>query len=180
MAKTFSLKFALFEIWARAWQNLQKWHVRPAKTDQLGHLHSLIRVFAVHMKKAWVLSYSLGAQQRFWSDWSDFFFFFFLIWVLWSFQEYCIRPNYRTCSYKSTVKQFSNLKDYNQFTFYLLLYKNICCGYSFELPRLVEAFQTSIHNICFYKENRKYNRISIIKYAPHEVLCWSVFKVCPY
>ena len=32
------------------------------------------------------------------------------------------------------------------------LYKNICCGYSFELPRLVEAIQMSSHNICFYKE----------------------------
>ena len=33
--------------------------------------------------------------------------------------------------------------------------KNICCNscwYSFELPGLVEAIQTSTHNICFYKE----------------------------
>ena len=30
------------------------------------------------------------------------------------------------------------------------LYKNICCGYSFELPRLVEAIQMSYHNICFF------------------------------
>ena len=33
--------------------------------------HSLIRVFAVHMKKAWVLSYPLSAQRRLWSDWAD-------------------------------------------------------------------------------------------------------------
>ena len=32
------------------------------------------------------------------------------------------------------------------------LYKNICCGNSFELPRQVEAIQMSSHNICFYKE----------------------------
>ena len=33
------------------------------------------------------------------------------------------------------------------------LYKSISCGYSFELPRLVEAVQMlSSHNICFYKE----------------------------
>ena len=32
------------------------------------------------------------------------------------------------------------------------LYKSICCGYLFELPRLVEAIQMSTHNICFYKE----------------------------
>ena len=32
---------------------------------------SLIRVFAVRMKKAWVLSYPLNAQRRLWSDWTD-------------------------------------------------------------------------------------------------------------
>ena len=32
------------------------------------------------------------------------------------------------------------------------LYKSICCGYSFELPQLVEANQMSTNNICFYKE----------------------------
>ena len=33
-------------------------------SDQPGHLPSLIRVFAVRMKKAWVLSYPLSAQRR--------------------------------------------------------------------------------------------------------------------
>ena len=28
------------------------------------------------------------------------------------------------------------------------VYKSICCGNSFELPRLVEAIQMSTHNIC--------------------------------
>ena len=32
---------------------------------------SLIRVFTVRMKKAWVLSYPLSAQRRLWSDWAD-------------------------------------------------------------------------------------------------------------
>ena len=32
---------------------------------------SLISVFAVRMKKAWVLSYPLSAQRRLWSDWAD-------------------------------------------------------------------------------------------------------------
>ena len=50
--------------------------VRPAKTQiSLGspppHPPSLIRVFAVRMKKAWVLSYPLSAQRRLWSDWAD-------------------------------------------------------------------------------------------------------------
>ena len=41
----------------------------PSKdSDQSGHPPSLIRVFAVHMKKTRVLSYSLSAQQRLWSD----------------------------------------------------------------------------------------------------------------
>ena len=40
-------------------------------SDQPGHLPSLIRVFAVCMKKAWVLSYPLNAQWKFWSDWVD-------------------------------------------------------------------------------------------------------------
>ena len=45
--------------------------VRPAKTDQPGHPPSLIRVFDVRMKKAWVLSYQLSAERRLWSDWGD-------------------------------------------------------------------------------------------------------------
>ena len=40
-------------------------------TDQPGHPPSLIRVFAVCMRKAWVLSYPLSAQRRHWSDWAD-------------------------------------------------------------------------------------------------------------
>ena len=44
----------------------------PSKdTDQPGHLSSLIRVFTVCMKKAWVLSYPLSAQQRLRSAWAD-------------------------------------------------------------------------------------------------------------
>ena len=44
----------------------------PSKDPgQPGHLPSLIRVFAFHMKKAWVLSYPLSAQRRLWTDWAD-------------------------------------------------------------------------------------------------------------
>ena len=41
--------------------------------DSYQHVHppSLIRIFAVHMKKAWVFSYPLSASQRLWSDWAD-------------------------------------------------------------------------------------------------------------
>ena len=40
-------------------------------SDQPGHPPSLIKAFAVHMKKAWILSYPLNAQRRLWSDWED-------------------------------------------------------------------------------------------------------------
>ena len=40
-------------------------------------------------------------------------------------------------------------------TTYAFLYKGICCGYSFELHRLVDAIQMSTHNICLCKEERK-------------------------
>ena len=37
------------------------------------------------------------------------------------------------------------------------LYKSICCGYSFELHRQVDAIQMGSHNLCLYKEvNKKY------------------------
>ena len=39
--------------------------------DQFGHVPSLIRVFTVRLKKAWVLSYQVSTQGRLWSDWAD-------------------------------------------------------------------------------------------------------------
>ena len=46
-----------------------KWSVRPGKADQPGHLPSLIRVFAIRMKKPWILGYPLSALRILWSDW---------------------------------------------------------------------------------------------------------------
>ena len=40
--------------------------------------------------------------------------------------------------------------DYSHCAFIYFI-KSICCGYSFELPRQVEAIQTSTHNKCLYK-----------------------------
>ena len=57
--------------WAASWQNQQNDYAPSEDSDQPGHPPSLIRVFAVCMKKAWVLSYPLGAQWRLWSDWTD-------------------------------------------------------------------------------------------------------------
>ena len=52
-----------WENWVFWWSNPQG---IPADTPS-----SLIRVIAVCMKKAWVLSYPLSAQRRLWSDWAD-------------------------------------------------------------------------------------------------------------
>ena len=41
------------------------------ESDKPEHPPSLIRVFADRMKKAWVRSYPLSAQRRFWSVWAD-------------------------------------------------------------------------------------------------------------
>ena len=70
----FSCKCSLIilqKIWAAAWQNQQSECAPSKDSDQPGHPPSLIRVFAVRMKKARVLSYPLSAQRRLWSDWAD-------------------------------------------------------------------------------------------------------------
>ena len=59
------------QIWAATWQNQQSDYAPSEDSDQPGHPPSLIRVFAVHMKNAWVLSYPLSAWWRLWSDWAD-------------------------------------------------------------------------------------------------------------
>ena len=56
--------FKFADIWASAWQTLQN-------GLRAQHPLSLIRVFADRMKKAWVLSCPLRAQQRLWLDWVD-------------------------------------------------------------------------------------------------------------
>ena len=48
-----------------------KWHVRQAKTQISLGIRPVWSVFAVRMKKAWVLSYPLSTKWRLWSDWSD-------------------------------------------------------------------------------------------------------------
>ena len=51
-------------IWAATWQNQQCGCAPSNDSDQPGHPPSLIKVFAVRMKKAWVLSYPLSAKRR--------------------------------------------------------------------------------------------------------------------
>ena len=55
--------------WAVTWQNQQSECAPSEDSDQPGHPPSLIRVFAVRMKKHCVLSYPSSTQRRLWSDW---------------------------------------------------------------------------------------------------------------
>ena len=49
------------------------------------------------------------------------------------------------------------------------LYKGICCGYSFELHRQVDAIQMRTHNICLYKKvNKKYTGCNLKTTEFHE------------
>ena len=73
--------FRIITTWATTWQNQQSDCAPREDSDQPGHppslirvftvLRSLIRVFAVRMRKPWVLSYPLSAQRRLWSNWVD-------------------------------------------------------------------------------------------------------------
>ena len=85
-------------MWAATWQNKQNDCVPSEDSDQPGHPPSLIRVFAVRLKKPWVLSYPLNAQLRHWSDWAHaqadlslrwahtHFVGFVMSWLMWCFQ----------------------------------------------------------------------------------------------
>ena len=57
--------------WAASWQNQQNGLCAQRILRSAWASTSLIRVFAVRMKKAWVLSYPLSAQQRLGSDWAN-------------------------------------------------------------------------------------------------------------
>ena len=50
--------------WATTWQNQQSDCAPSEESNQPGNPPSLIRVFAVRMKKPWVLSYPLSGQRR--------------------------------------------------------------------------------------------------------------------
>ena len=57
--------------WAASRQNQQNGMCAQRRFSQPVHPPSLIRVIAVHLKKAWDLSYPLSAQWRLWSYWAD-------------------------------------------------------------------------------------------------------------
>ena len=56
------------------------------------------------------------------------------------------------------------------------LKKGICCGYSFELHRQVDAIQMSTHNICLYKKvDKKYTGCNL---KTTELLDCALIGVC--
>ena len=54
---------------------VQVYGPRHDKTNKMC-VHPAIRVFAVRMKKPWVLRYTLSGQGRLWSDWAHLFCWF--------------------------------------------------------------------------------------------------------
>ena len=83
--------FLLFwSILVASWPN--KMACAPSEdSDQPRHPPSLIGVFAVRMKKAWVLGYLLSTQHGLWSDWADAQAYLSLHWAhmpfFWLFHE---------------------------------------------------------------------------------------------
>ena len=64
MLKPHSSHFRIITvIWAATWQNQQNECAPSEDSDQSGHPPSLSRVFALRLKKAWVLSYPLNASK---------------------------------------------------------------------------------------------------------------------
>ena len=113
-------------LWATTWQNQQYGCAPSEDSDQPGHPPSLIRVFAVRMKKAWVLSYPLSAQRRLGSDWAD---------AAHSFCWFChVVPLmfpvlYRLC-YRNHVKKvcgLSNVFNSNFIVKSLFFFYEMCC-----------------------------------------------------
>ena len=71
------LKFCILadcQMWTHITVSAVSWQSDCAPSedsDQPGHPPSLIRVFAVRMRKAWIFCYPLSAQRRLWSDLTD-------------------------------------------------------------------------------------------------------------
>ena len=74
-------------------------------SDQPGHPPSLIRVFAVRMKNAWVLTDPLSAQRRLWSAWADAQAYLSLHWTHIHFVGFVMRrlKSQTACSSQQTI-----------------------------------------------------------------------------
>ena len=123
---------------------------------------------------------------------------YMMFWIL-----YHIRPNYHTvhlgfskilgklavkyvptCTYtKGTLKKKISKELIKRclcdvfalFTFFFLIFfiKRVCCGYSFELHRQVDAIQMGTHNICLYKEVDE-------KYTDYNLKIYGIAWLCTY
>ena len=127
----------------------------PSKdSDQPGHLPSLIRVFAVHMKKTWVLNYPLSAQQRLWSDWADAQVYLSLYWAHMPFCRFC----HTLAHFMINLHKIYKTGRYTQLPGILSFFDNDACFPSWYLQRVDSWwwFRTlSLSNIpsqfsCFY------------------------------
>ena len=133
----------LYIIWSATWQNQQSDCAPSEDSDQPGHPPSLIRVFIVCMKKAWILSYPLSAQQRLWSDWADAQADLSLRWAHSHFVDFVKLYGFRNkglsqyqkpvyisnCSPMAAI-QLSNLSVRYELKNKLLLYSNMCMLYT--------------------------------------------------
>ena len=110
------------KIWAASWQNQQNDCAPSKDSDQPGHPPSLIRVFAVHMKKAWVLGYPLSAQRRLWSSWMDAQADLSLHWVHSQFVGFVTRRliSSKTLTWRYTVARSHSLAVFIVLFFYFL------------------------------------------------------------
>ena len=86
--------------------------------------------------------------------------------------------------YLPTLKYVSTYFKKDQQTYLLMfmiffsdfLYKSICCGYSFELHRQIDAIQMGTHNISLYKEvDKKYTSCNL---KTTELLDYVLIGVC--
>ena len=85
---------------------------------------------------------------------------------------------------KGTLKQRS-VKDLSNEAYAMLLcflffssdflYKSMCCGYSFELHRQVDAIQMGTHNICLYKVDKNYTGCNL---KTTDLLDFALIRVC--
>ena len=80
-----------------------KWNVRPVKTQISLGIHLVWSVFAVRMKKPWVLSYPLSVQRRLWSDWAFCWFCHEVAQMFYCLFN-CVTPSRLT----ATISMFSN------------------------------------------------------------------------
>ena len=122
--------------------------MRPAKTQISLGIRPVWSVFAVRMKKAWVLSYPLSAQRRLWSDWADahaelslrwahsHFVGFVMSGLIWETFQCFLRKRKYKCTWKTidlrlTMEMYFKMKVRSQ---------SIMAGY---LPIILNAYMTN-------------------------------------